>query len=81
MIEEIKKEILLIHSSCQCNSCKTIDEEIKKQAFEILDKYKDKEDKYKNAWEELKLMVNAVAFDKVRTTMRDLETKNGIEVK
>lgn len=54
MIEEIKKEI----ENSGTYSIGDIEFQNKritiKKAFEILDKYKDKEDKYKNAWEELK---------------------------
>lgn len=33
---------------------------------------------YKTMWEELKLIINAFEFDKVRTIMRELEQENGI---
>ncbi len=60
MIEEIKKEIHKQEEYYMCTKCNDISKEdinkiyIKKdKVFEILDKYKNQEVKYKNAWEEL----------------------------
>lgn len=54
MIEEIKKEIKNTFYIDEDNMHFEVAEININTLFKILDKHKDKEDKYKNAWEELK---------------------------
>ena len=86
MIEEIKRKLsncvtVEIINGEEYYNCKQIDM--------ILDKYKDKEDKYKNAWEELKkISKNDDCGEKtahdflwfLEQTIQELEKKHGIEV-
>ena len=83
-IEEIKKEISNLTTFNGGHNRMHISD-----LFKILDKYKDKEDKYKNAWEELKkISQNDDCGEKtahdflwfLEQTMQELEKKHGIEV-
>lgn len=86
MIEDIKKDILKEVEFFPSEPYSLYGEYYISQSdvIQILDKYKDKEDKYKNAWEELKeKYVNTLSPIYVRERkiiIQELEQKHGIGV-
>lgn len=84
MTEEIKKEIKNTFYIDEDNTHFEVAEININTLFKILDKYKDKEDKYKNAWEELFNTFSLQSDDKlyllIKEAMQELEQKNGIGV-
>lgn len=88
MIEEIKKELkeLKTYSEYMQNingSHWNIDTVSLCEVYEILNKHKDKENKYKNAWEELKEDCKEIEKDNdcvLFSRLEQLEKKHGIGV-
>lgn len=74
MTEEIKKEIKNTFYIDEDNMHFEVAEININTLFKILDKYKDKEDKYKNAWEELSNMLKS-GYPPIYFTMQELEQK------